>query len=183
MGRVLSLCIVGLLVVAGCRNEPPPTVPLTPVAAGSSAVVGCGTPIAAGELPDAAARFDAIGGVVAAIREGGCGVVEADARLCRGLFLIAATDPLAGLAAGLHSDQFDQLAEWHRWALADAAIAAELLGESATEEALRILDGVAASITSANSSTEITDAAVARADRSIIEPLAAAELSCLSQPR
>lgn len=176
MSRVVV--VVGLLLVTACRTEPPLTVPLTPVLTSVSSTVDCEVPMVASDLPDAVARFHMIGSVIAAIREDGCAMN--DDRLCRDLFLIGATDPLAGLAAGLDDDQFDQLAEWHRWALADAAIAADLSGDGATSQALRRIDGIAAGVTSASSPAEIADVAVARADRSIIEPLAAAETSCLN---
>lgn len=138
--------------------------------------------MAAAELGDVADRLEVVRDVIAALRIGSCEPVDDVRRLCRSLFLIASTDPLAGLGAGLDRGQIEQLIELHRWALAEGSEAADLSGDTDAAGALRALEriDVGAALVGGQ---ELADTAVARADRSIVGPLIDAEQDCLSLPR
>lgn len=183
-----------MLVAAGCggaspETAAPHTLPLTAstieAAVGPSPGEGdgCGGSSTSTGAADADARFELIGRVVTALREGACAPVTDEQRLCRSLFLIGATDPLAGLGAGLTTDQVEQLADWHAWVLAEAATAADLSGDAAAARAIRALQridvsGAILAGAVGERPPDLADAAIARADATIINPLVAAEARC-----
>ncbi len=195
---VVVVCFLAMVGVARCRSDPPPTVPLRPAltetpslaersslaeltdgSGGLGSAVGCGGSVAVADVVDADARFEVIGEVIAALREGSCEPVDEARRLCRALFLVGATDPLAGLGAGLDIGQIERLVDWHGWALADGIAAADLSGDGAAADALRALARIDVGD---RRLSVLAEAAVERANRSIIEPLAEVEARCLSQP-
>lgn len=189
MMRVASVVGAGLLVVVGlsaCRSESLPSLPLTaPVVEplvfppGST---GCAEAISRADFTDVDDRLEALGHVIDALRGESCELGDEAHRLCRSLFLIAATDPLVGVGIGLDAGEVEQLIEWHQWALVEGVAAADLLGDTATAHALGALRRIDSGAALA-SGPELVDAAAARADPSIIGPLVAAERACLSLPR
>ena len=177
---------LAMLILGGCRGEPPPTVSLQADVATRAEVTSGGADcgLLSVDASDLAGRFDVIGEAIGAIREGSCPPLGGAHRLCRSLFLIGATDPLVGVGVGLKSTQIEQLVGWHHWALADGIDAARVRGDTAVAEALRAIDqlDLGAALLGEDVSI-VAGLAVARADPDIIEPLAAAEQACLSLPR
>jgi len=185
---VLLLAAIGL---AACGGASPPTVPLQPVPFESEhaqkqvtepGALGCGESLAG--VGDPAGRLEIIGEVVEQIQSGSCRPLDDRQRVCRSLFLVGATDPLVALGLGLDGLQIERTIEWHRWALAEGVDAARRTGDGYTAEALSAMSRleIGAALLG-NDAAALANGATARAEPAIIEPLVAAEQSCLNPPR
>lgn len=123
-------------------------------------------------------RLALIAAAVHAIRAGQCAVASPQDRVCRALFLVAATDPIAAVGAGLDAQQLQQVEVLHDWVAADGAEAAAAVHDDDLATAftrLAVLDVSAALSVSAEAVVAI---AIARVDPEILGPVTRAETDC-----
>jgi hypothetical protein len=126
----------------------------------------------------ATGRLATIGAVIGAIRAGECAAASPRLRMCRSLFLAAATDPIAGVGAGLDALQLQHLAGLHDWALAEAADAAASVHDDELEVAFRTLAGFDLGAALSVDDDAVAAIAIARTDSAILDPLVRAENDC-----
>lgn len=180
----LALVLVLLLLTGGCRSAPPPELPLSPSTSESVEAMptrspGCRDLLDGADTATVEGRFQIVAATVDAVRWGVCDPIEPDARVCRSLFLIAATDPLVAIGAGLTGAAVEQLIEQHVWALAEGRNAAEASGDLALGHALERLSAVVID----GGDARLAAVAVERAAPEIVEPIAQAEVTCAAVPQ
>lgn len=127
---------------------------------------------------NAVGRLTLIEAAVDAIRGGKCAAVSPELRMCRSLFLTAATDPIAGIGAGLDAWQLRHLAALHAWAVADGTEAAADLADDELEAAFRRLASLDLVAALSVGDDAVAAIAIARADSTILDPLVRAENDC-----
>jgi len=132
-------------------------------------------PLAAGSTAD---RLALIAVAVDTIRAGQCAVVSPQDRVCRALFLAAATDPIAAVGAGLDVEQLRQIEVLHDWVVADGAEAAATVHDDDLAAAFTRLADLHVPNALWVSAEAIAAIAVARVDPAILGPMATAEADC-----
>ncbi len=176
----IALALVAL--ATSCRTQAAPELVLGPVA--SSVVTAieheCARLLDDADLASAEGRHQVVVAVVNAVRAGRCDPIEPEARVCRSLFLIGATDPLVGVGVGLSESLIDELVDHHAWVLEDGAAAAADVGNERLVDALGELASLDLAGALGNGPDGVAAVAIERADPSIIAPLIEAETLCHS---
>ena len=175
--------VLGIACAVGCSSgagEAAPTLTLDGLTQDelSGDDAGCAGGVAMEDVASLEARAALAMRVVDAVRAGRCNDVDADARVCRSLFLIGLTDPLVGVALGLDVPTLSELAERHRWALEEGVAAAQGTANPALASALGELVRLDVGTALADGPDAVAAVAIERANPSIVEAIALSERSC-----
>lgn len=177
---LIRIALVLVALTTSCRTQTAPELVLGPVASSVVTVIEpeCVRLLDDADLASAEGRHQVVVGTVNAVRAGRCDPIEPEARVCRSLFLIGATDPLVGLGVGLPEFMIDELVDHHAWVLDDGAAAAADVGNERLVDALGELASLDLAGALGNGPDGVAAVAIERADRSIIEPIIEAETQC-----